>query len=559
MSDLESRIEKECLLIMKTDAEYWEIRNKAILTLLSILNSFQSKSEAQDAFSMNTFRMLKDPIKSLLVDLRSQQVRDVCIFITKLSEVLGNHMKHLLREIFTTLLDGTKIPNRVMSGYIDNCIMSIIKTSTFKTCLPTLLHEIKDNKAKFVRERCLEYINEIILSWDINDKEADGLADAIKIGLEDASVRAREVSRLAYLNIFQLFPKKAEKIKSQLTSQMKKKMMNAEIEHLQIQNEKKEQLEKEDNIIDEATSIQVNENNVMLIGAAAEVVEKSDGEKKLLRARRMSYEENAVTSIQALIRGKLSRKLSISNGLLPQDRLSIGDTWKDSPTSPAKSAEPTISSTAKSFIPERKSSPMGNTKRNIFGYIGSPSSPMSSMSPTSPTHINENVLCDVNEIYPRHLTVGTRVKIKTRDPPTDAVIKFIGKTKFGTGYWIGVEVDDDSGKNDGTVNDQSYFKSKDKRGLFVRQGVLAVVGHVNRSSHQNFNDNNKKTKITGLLKLKMCNMMEYLHKQLEIIEELEKDKNKPVNNISTLIAELGTICENEKDLIKKFQEKLKSI
>ena len=555
---LESRIEKECLLITKTDSEYWEIRNKAVSSLLSIVSSFHNKSDAIDTFNMNTFRILKDPIKSLLIDLRSQQVRDVCIFISRLSEVLGNHMKHLMREIFTTLLDGTKVPNRVMSGYVDNCIMYIIKHTTFKTCLPILFHEIKENKAKFVRERCLEYINEIILSWDINDKEADILADAIKIGLEDASVRAREVSRLAYLNIFQLFPKKAEKIKSQLTPQVRKKMITAETEHLQIQNEKKEQLEKDDEITNQSTNaIEDNENNIILTGATAEVVEKSDGEKKLLRARRMSYEENAVTSIQALIRGKLSRKLSISNGTLPQDRPSIGssDNWRDSPISPSKSIEP-----VKTYSPEKKLSPMGATKRNIFGFIGSPTSLSlsSPMSPASPSQVSENGLCDVNEIYPRHLTVGIRVKIKSRDPPTNATIKFIGRTKFGTGYWIGVEVDDDSGKNDGTVNDQKYFNCKDKKGLFVRQGVLAVVGHVNRSSHQNSNEINKKAKLTGLLKLKVCSMMDYLHKQLEIIEEIEKDKSKS-GSTNELIGELGSICEHEKDLIKKFQDKLKSL
>lgn len=34
-----------------------------------------------------------------------------------------------------------------------------------------------------------EYLNEILIHWDITEKEADVIADAVKIGLEDAAVR----------------------------------------------------------------------------------------------------------------------------------------------------------------------------------------------------------------------------------------------------------------------------------------------------------------------------------------------------------------------------------
>ena len=55
-----------------------------------------------------------------------------------------------------------------------------------------------------VRENCLEYLNEIILHWDLHEGKDNSilelLEESLKLGLEEASVRGREVSRLAYLN-----------------------------------------------------------------------------------------------------------------------------------------------------------------------------------------------------------------------------------------------------------------------------------------------------------------------------------------------------------------------
>ena len=39
-----------------------------------------------------------------------------------------------------------------------------------------------------------EYLNEILIHWDITEKEAEVIADAIKIGLEDAAVRGNHIS-----------------------------------------------------------------------------------------------------------------------------------------------------------------------------------------------------------------------------------------------------------------------------------------------------------------------------------------------------------------------------
>lgn len=64
-------------------------------------------------------------------------------------------MKLFLRDSFIHILEGIKVPNKVMSGYVDECIIALIQNCVFKSSIPPMALEIKENKAKFVREKCL--------------------------------------------------------------------------------------------------------------------------------------------------------------------------------------------------------------------------------------------------------------------------------------------------------------------------------------------------------------------------------------------------------------------
>ncbi|GAB1598063.1 KIF13A isoform X15, partial [Argonauta hians] len=52
------------------------------------------------------------------------------------------------------------------------------------------------------------------------------------------------------------------------------------------------------------------------------------------------------------------------------------------------------------------------------------------------------------------------------------VVQFIGNVHFASGTWIGVELDNPEGKNDGSVNGSRYFKCRSKHGIFVRHDKL---------------------------------------------------------------------------------------
>ncbi|PWY89512.1 dynactin [Aspergillus sclerotioniger CBS 115572] len=56
-----------------------------------------------------------------------------------------------------------------------------------------------------------------------------------------------------------------------------------------------------------------------------------------------------------------------------------------------------------------------------------------------------------------------------------ATVRFVGTTHFAVGEWIGIELDEPTGKNDGAVQGERYFDCKPGFGMFVRPTAIAAV------------------------------------------------------------------------------------
>ncbi|XP_049283527.1 restin homolog isoform X12 [Anopheles funestus] len=65
------------------------------------------------------------------------------------------------------------------------------------------------------------------------------------------------------------------------------------------------------------------------------------------------------------------------------------------------------------------------------------------------------------------LNVGDRVIVSSGFGSRPGILKFIGETQFASGTWCGVQLDEASGKNDGTVEGVRYFECPAKYGIFV--------------------------------------------------------------------------------------------
>ncbi|CAG9817430.1 unnamed protein product [Phaedon cochleariae] len=63
--------------------------------------------------------------------------------------------------------------------------------------------------------------------------------------------------------------------------------------------------------------------------------------------------------------------------------------------------------------------------------------------------------------------LGDRVIIKSSQGSKVGTVRFMGTTEFAPGEWVGVELDEPRGKNDGSVNGKRYFECMPNFGLFA--------------------------------------------------------------------------------------------
>lgn len=69
--------------------------------------------------------------------------------------------------------------------------------------------------------------------------------------------------------------------------------------------------------------------------------------------------------------------------------------------------------------------------------------------------------------------LGQRVQLIGKS--TKGTIRFIGDTKFAPGKWIGLELDEAEGKNNGSVQGEVYFECAENFGMFVKQNQITPI------------------------------------------------------------------------------------
>jgi len=96
---------------------------------------------------------------------------------------------------------------------------------------------------------------------------------------------------------------------------------------------------------------------------------------------------------------------------------------------------------------------------------GRPSAPAATPASTDEEKSNGEV--------PSAGMVGERVVSVSGKPMTGTVV-FVGMTKFSEGTWVGINLDEPNGKNDGSVKGVRYFKCEANHGIFARPRMVVI-------------------------------------------------------------------------------------
>lgn len=110
--------------------------------------------------------------------------------------------------------------------------------------------------------------------------------------------------------------------------------------------------------------------------------------------------------------------------------------------------------------------------------IPKPAAAKQSLNSTSSTSINSNLTKSISTANLNQdenfndLKINDRVWVNGTKP---GHIAFIGETQFKEGVWAGIILDSNDGKNNGTLNGVTYFKTEENRGVFCRLNKLTRV------------------------------------------------------------------------------------
>ncbi|KAF3036711.1 hypothetical protein E8E12_006886 [Didymella heteroderae] len=90
--------------------------------------------------------------------------------------------------------------------------------------------------------------------------------------------------------------------------------------------------------------------------------------------------------------------------------------------------------------------------------------------PNAPSIEQQKILASQREIEERSLVVGGRVRLLPESDARRGTVSYTGLVPEipGIGAWVGVTLDEPTGKNDGSVKGKRYFECGNNCGVFVR-------------------------------------------------------------------------------------------
>ena len=143
--------------------------------------------------------------------------------------------------------------------------------------------------------------------------------------------------------------------------------------------------------------------------------------------------------------------------------------------------------TKKKIIGSGSSTLTPSTSKRIRGALSAatPATRSKSSSKISSSLVSENDEDNLPLGTPRSgesFSIGERVFL--HGLKKWGTVRYFGSTWFSDGKWVGIELLDESGRNDGTVQGHRYFTCKPKYGVFVRPNNCTKSGDATSASRK---------------------------------------------------------------------------
>ncbi len=168
------------------------MRVEALQNLRSLLVAGATNYEEMT----QALRILHVPFQVSIKDLRSQVVREACITVAYLSQLMGQKSERFLETLLQPIIN--LIPNsaRVMATSGIVCMRFVIRNTSSPRFLPILCDNVS-SKSREIRRHTMEFLDQLLHTWPTHSlrKHVSILQDAIKKGISDADPDARQFAR----------------------------------------------------------------------------------------------------------------------------------------------------------------------------------------------------------------------------------------------------------------------------------------------------------------------------------------------------------------------------
>ncbi|EFA05834.1 CLIP-associating protein isoform X6 [Tribolium castaneum] len=169
-----------------------------------------------DAMNFEEFhqglKQLDIPLQAIIKDLRSQVVREGCITIAYLAQILGSKFDRTAEMLLLPLINLIQNSAKIMSTSGIVTLRFIIQNIHSPRLIPIITTHAATSKSKDIRRYCCEFLDYILNNWPTHslEKHVAALQEAVKKGIADADPEARVSSRKAFRGFREHFPDQAE-------------------------------------------------------------------------------------------------------------------------------------------------------------------------------------------------------------------------------------------------------------------------------------------------------------------------------------------------------------